>query len=115
VAGIVGQWTSYRSITFAYNDDQIPSADMVKITDIAAYIKANPSLQLGLDGTMDPTGSDPKDQSLSDRRVEAVRASLVEAGVPANRISIGAYGDPQTRQDRRVEVLFATQSYASTN
>jgi hypothetical protein len=38
---------------------------------------------------------------------------LIDAGVPASRISIGAFGDPQTRQDRRVEVLFATSSQAT--
>ena len=63
---------------------------------------------------MDPNGTDPKDQGLTDRRVEAVRASLLDAGVPANRISVGAYGDAQTRRDRRVEVLFAsTNGYQS--
>ena len=59
---------------------------------------------------MNPTGNDPKDQDLSDRRVQAVRAALIDAGVPAYKIKAGAYGDPQTRRDRRVEVLFATAS-----
>jgi outer membrane protein OmpA-like peptidoglycan-associated protein len=53
-------------------------------------------------------GTDPKDQSLADRRIEAVRNSLIEAGVPAYKIKSGAFGDPATRRDRRVEVLFAT-------
>ena len=57
---------------------------------------------------MDPNGSDPKDQALSDSRGEAVRASLIEAGVPAYKIKAGAFGNAQTRRDRRVEVLFAT-------
>jgi outer membrane protein OmpA-like peptidoglycan-associated protein len=105
---MVGQWTSYRDFTFGYNDARIQDSDSAKSAEIAAYMKANPSLQLGLDGSMDPRGSDPKDQTLSDRRVEAVRAALIEAGVPAYKIKIGAFGDSQTRRDRRVEVLFAT-------
>jgi outer membrane protein OmpA-like peptidoglycan-associated protein len=108
VAGIVGQWTSYRSFTFGPNDSHIRNSDMAKCADIAAYLKANPSLQLGLDGSMAPMGTDPKDQSLADRRIEAVRNSLIEAGVPAYKIKSGVFGDPATRRDRRVEVLFAT-------
>jgi outer membrane protein OmpA-like peptidoglycan-associated protein len=108
VAGIVGSWTSYRDYTFAYNDARVQDSDAAKSANIAAYMKANPSLQLGLDGTIDPRGADPKDQALSDRRVEAVRASLIDAGVPAYKIKVGAYGDSKTRRDRRVEVLFAT-------
>ena len=47
-------------------------------------MNANPSLELGIDGSMDPNGAAPRDQSLRDNRVEAVRLSLVQAGVPAN-------------------------------
>jgi outer membrane protein OmpA-like peptidoglycan-associated protein len=108
VAGIVGQWTFYRNFIFAYNDSQIQGPDTTKSTEIAAYLAANPSLDIGIDGSMDPNGTDPKDQGLSDRRVEAVHASLVQAGVPDSRIKIGAFGDSQTHQDRHVEVLLAT-------
>ena len=108
MAGIVGSWTSYRDYTFAYNDSRVQDSDAAKSAAIAAYLKDNPSLQLGLDGSMDPRGNDPKNQDLSERRVEAVRASLLEAGVPAYKIKVGAFGDAQVRRDRRVEVLFAT-------
>jgi outer membrane protein OmpA-like peptidoglycan-associated protein len=108
VAGIVGQWTSYRNFNFANNDAQIQDSDAGKIATIAAYIRANPSLQLGIDGSMNPNGSDPRDQALADRRVEAVRSSLIQAGVDPRQIKTGAFGDPMTRRDRRVEVLFAT-------
>lgn len=108
MAGIVGTWTSYRDFNFAYNDDRIQNADSAKSGNIAAYLKANPSLQIGLDGSMDPRGSDPKDQDLSNRRVAAVRSALIDAGVPAYKIRTGPFGNAQTRRDRRVEVLFAT-------
>jgi outer membrane protein OmpA-like peptidoglycan-associated protein len=68
----------------------------------------NPSLKIGIDGTMDPRGTDVHNQNLCDRRVKTIRDALVEAGVPAHKISVGAYGDVELRRDRRVEVLFAT-------
>ncbi len=49
-------------------------SDRSQIKEIAAYMNMNqnPSLQIGIDGSMDPRGSDPRDQGLSDRRGNAV-------------------------------------------
>jgi outer membrane protein OmpA-like peptidoglycan-associated protein len=110
VAGIVGQWTPYREFNFAYNDDRVTESDMAKSAGIAAYMNANPSLALGIDGSMDMSGTDPRDQSLSDRRVEAVRQSLIQAGVAPSRIKVGVFGTSSVHHDRRVNVLFATAS-----
>jgi outer membrane protein OmpA-like peptidoglycan-associated protein len=108
--GIINQWISYKDYDFDYNDARVRSSDRAKSDEIAKYVKANPSLQLGIDGSINPNGSDPRDQALSERRVESVRLSLINAGVPANRISIGSFGDMEERRDRRVQVLFITRS-----
>lgn len=57
---------------------------------------------------MDPRGSDPRDQNLSDRRISAVRDALIQAGVPSYKIQTGAFGDTRLTRDRRVEVLIGT-------
>jgi outer membrane protein OmpA-like peptidoglycan-associated protein len=76
---------------------------MNKISEIAAYMKQNPSLRVGLDGYANPRGSDAN--NLSQRRVDAVRDALIQAGVPAGNIQAGAFGDQQLKRDGRVEVL----------
>lgn len=48
----------------------------------------NPSLQIGIDGSMDPRGSDPRDQNLSNRRISAVRDALIQAGVPSYTVDM---------------------------
>ena len=68
----------------------------------------NPSLQIAIDGSIDQRGADSHNKDLCNRRVKAVRDALIEAGVPTNKISVGAYGDAELRRDRRVEVLIAT-------
>ena len=83
---------------------------MSKVSEIATYMNQNPSLQVGIDGSMDPRGTDPRNQDLSDRRVEAVRSALIQAGVPAHKIQTGAFGDTQLTRDRRVEVLISTSN-----
>jgi len=106
--GVVDRWISYRDFWFQSDEAEIHKADKSKVSEIAVYMKKNPSLQLGIDGSMDPRGTDPRNQNLCDRRVKAIRDALVEAGVPTDKISIGAYGDEELRRDRRVEVLIAT-------
>jgi outer membrane protein OmpA-like peptidoglycan-associated protein len=80
---------------------------MKKVNEIARYMKNNPSLTVGLDGSIDPLGSDPRNQDLSNRRVKAIRDALVQVGVPISRIQIGAFGDTHLQQDRRVAVLLS--------
>ena len=107
-AGVVDCWTSFREIWFANDSAVIQDAERTKLVEVAAYMNANPSLKLGIDGSMDPRGSESSNRNLSDRRVKAIREGLIEAGLSSQRISAGAFGEAELRRDRRVEVLFAT-------
>jgi outer membrane protein OmpA-like peptidoglycan-associated protein len=106
--GAVSNWTPYREITFGRNATDIEPSGMRTISGIAAYMARNPSLELGIDGSMNSAGTEPSSQDLSNRRVSAVRDALVEAGVPASKIQTGAFGDPRLRRNRRVDVLLKT-------
>ena len=81
---------------------------MKKVSEIASYMKNNPSLALGLDGSIDPRGSDPRNHDFSNRRVKAIRDALVQVGVPISKIQIGPFGDTHLVQDRRVAVLLSS-------
>jgi outer membrane protein OmpA-like peptidoglycan-associated protein len=85
-------WSSYRDYTFSSNSNVIQGSDSGKAREIATYANANPSRQIGLDGS-------------DERRVVVVRDALIGAGVPAAKIQSGAFGDPQARRDSRVGVL----------
>jgi outer membrane protein OmpA-like peptidoglycan-associated protein len=107
-AGVVDRWVSYRDFWFDFDKSDMQASETAKVADIASYLKKNPSLQVGIDGSMDARGTDPRNQELSDRRVNAIRESLIKAGVPAEKIKSGAFGDERLRRDRRVEVLIST-------
>ena len=98
------RWSSYRDFWFDYNSSRIDVTDASKVTDIAGYLKQNPSFRLAIDGAL-PAG----DADLSDRRIDSVREALIAAGVPAYKIYTGTFGDPLLRRERRVEVLFSTR------
>jgi hypothetical protein len=61
-------------------------------TDFKKYLEAKPDAHLILGGHADMRGTDAYNQALSERRVERVRAFLVEQGVPESDIEIKAYG-----------------------
>ena len=87
-----GTWSVYRDYTFNANSDDITRSDSDKAREIADYSRQNPSYLVGIDGN-------------NKRRVQSVREALIAAGVPADKIQAGAFGDPQLRRDLRVAVL----------
>jgi outer membrane protein OmpA-like peptidoglycan-associated protein len=96
-------WVSYREFWFSANSADILSTQQPMFADMADYVKRNPSLFVAIDGHMDARNRD-----LSNRRINAVRDGLVNAGLPADRIKVGDYGDSKLRRDGRVEVLIKT-------
>jgi outer membrane protein OmpA-like peptidoglycan-associated protein len=104
----MARWTLYRDFRFDYESFNLTSSDKKKVLEIARYMKKNPSLAIGLDGSMDPRGKDPRNLELSNHRVNAIRDALIEAGVPSSRIQMGAFGDMHLAHDRRVAVLLCT-------
>jgi hypothetical protein len=106
--GMVNQWTPYREITFDRDAAAIEPSGVSTISEIAAYMAQNPSLELGIDRSTNSASSTPTNQDLNTRRVGAVRDALVQAGVPAYKIQTGSFSDPQLRRNRRVDVLLKT-------
>jgi outer membrane protein OmpA-like peptidoglycan-associated protein len=111
----VQQWSSFKNILFDTDRSAIRTNEMAKVTEIAVYMKKNSPVQVGIDGFADPRGTDQHNQALSERRVNAIRDALVEAGVPGDKIKTGAFGEQRLlcnestsacwQSDRRVEVL----------
>ena len=103
-------WTLYREFWFENEQATLQASEMTKVAEIALYAKQSPSLKVGLDGSMPAHGTDPRNQDLSTRRVNAIRDALIQAGVPEAKIHVGAFGDAQLARDRRVAVLIRTDN-----
>jgi len=88
----IGAWSGFWDYTFNGNSNDILHYDRKMAGDIAKYVNANQTRRLGIDGA-------------DSQRVEIVRQALVNAGVPAYKIQVGAFGDPKLRHDGRVAVL----------
>ena len=122
-AGAVTQWSSFRDFLFDFDKSEIRANETKHVSDIAAYMKQNPAVQVGIDGHTDPRGTDTFNQGLSERRVNVISEALTNAGVSAARIKAGAFGESRPKcsapseacwqSDRRVEVLIGNAQTAS--
>jgi len=109
-AGVVDRWTSYREVWFKGDAIELDDAQTATVSDVAKYLKQNPSLQVGIDASQKTTESNrQRGQRLVDDRVAAISDALIEAGVPESRIKAGSFGDPDLRRDGRVSVLISTR------
>jgi outer membrane protein OmpA-like peptidoglycan-associated protein len=109
VAGVVGRWTTYRDFDFDRTDVSLRPSEMDRITEIAAYLVQNPSLEVGIDGSLNERLS-RNSRDLSNRRADSVRDALMQAGVPAYKIQMGRFADPDRRHEGQIEVLIKTRA-----
>ena len=115
----VTRWTKFKDILFDFDKSDLRMNETSKVSDIAQYLQQNPSVIVGIDGYADPRGTDRYNQALSERRVNVIRDALVGAGVSADKITTGAFGEMRLKcnvptqecwqSDRRVEVLISAK------
>lgn len=96
-----------QQINFATNKATIKSDSFPLMNEIAGAFKAYPDIrQVEIQGHTDSRGSDSYNMGLSQRRADAVRAWLINAGIEADRMTAKGYGETtplesnQTREGR---------------
>ena len=102
-------------VLFAAGRYQLKPEAKLALAKLAGVILAYPGVTLEVDGYTDSTGSDEVNQTLSDKRAEAVRTFLVSQGVSPDSITAQGFGDAnpiasndtaQGRQlNRRVDMI----------
>jgi peptidoglycan-associated lipoprotein len=82
-----------KAIHFNFDKSDIRAED-AKILDASlAWLKANPTNLLLIEGHCDERGTSDYNLALGDRRAKAAMAYLVARGVRADRISVVSYGE----------------------
>lgn len=85
-----------RDVFFTINKSAISDIEMVKVNEIAEYMKANPEAKVTISGYADKgTGNSSINESISKRRAEIVAETLKDLGIEAGRISTVAMGDSE--------------------
>jgi OmpA-OmpF porin, OOP family len=109
-----GETIVLNNLIFAQGKSVIDPGSYRELDEVAEMLKANPSIEIQLEGHTDNIGNPKMNMELSKSRVEAVKKYLVEKGVAKKRIQTKAFGgtqplrnemSPEARaQNRRVEM-----------
>ena len=109
----------FNTIQFDYNKASLRPSAKESIDRIAAMMSQQPNVKLSVEGHTDSDGSNEANQSLSERRAEAVKMALVEQGIAEDRLAIKGWGEekpletddsPEAKQqNRRVEFILISQ------
>jgi len=81
----------------------IKPEDKGTVEEIASLLKANPQLQLSVEGHTDNVGTPEANQVLSANRAKAVLDAVVGLGVPAGRMTSAGFGQDRPIADNRTE------------
>jgi peptidoglycan-associated lipoprotein len=79
-------------VFFSTNKSELTSAASTNLVKQAAYLKANPTLNVVLEGHADERGTREYNLALGQKRAIAAKDFLVSNGVAANRIKVISYG-----------------------
>ena len=79
-------------VFFATNKSDLTTAASATLVKQAAYLKANPTLSVVLEGHADERGTREYNLALGERRATAAKNYLISNGIAANRIKVISYG-----------------------
>lgn len=107
-------------VLFDTNQAQLKSGGVREVQKLADALKQNPQRTVFIEGFTDSTGTESRNQELSEQRAIAVRDTLLGMGVASNRITTSGYGKsfPVASNDteagrqlnRRVEIIISDET-----
>lgn len=86
------------ALFFGFNEDALSKRSARQLQIVTEAIKMDGGKKLEISGHTDDVGSERYNQGLSERRAAAVKAQLIEFGVPAERIVTRGFGKSQPRR-----------------
>jgi outer membrane protein OmpA-like peptidoglycan-associated protein len=110
---------------FATGKAELKSGATVNLDRLTTFLNEYPKRTAAIEGYTDSMGSDEMNQSLSQRRADAVKGYLVGRGVSSDRLSASGRGESSPvadnesatgrQQNRRVEVIISPMAAGTTN
>ncbi len=91
-------------ILFDFNSAVLKPESKPVLEEVRGLLAGEPSWRLTIEGHTDAVGSDDQNQSLSQKRAEAVKAYLVAAGISADRLKTVGFGESRPVADNAAEL-----------
>lgn len=90
-------------LNFDTGKADIKPDDLATVQQVAAMLKSSPDLKLSVEGHTDNVGNPSANKSLSEARAKSVMDAIVQAGIPASRLSATGFGEEKPVADNRSE------------
>jgi peptidoglycan-associated lipoprotein len=101
-----------KTIHFDFDKSDIRPGDAKILDANAAWLTANPTLLLLIEGHCDERGTAEYNLALGERRAKATQTYLVSRGVQAERITLVSYGEERPECTEHSEKCWATNRRA---
>ena len=90
-----------KSIQFATGSTKLLGTATKELDKLVTILNEHPSLNISIEGHTDNTGKADFNQTLSQRRAEAVKDYLVKKGISAERLAAAGFGQDQPIEDNK--------------
>ena len=84
--------TDLKPVFFDYDSDALRDDSRAALDSNAKLLRDNKAMRIVIEGHCDERGTDEYNQALGERRANAARDYLVQAGIETGRIKVISYG-----------------------
>lgn len=82
-----------KPVFFAFDKFELDAEARSVLANNARWLRANPDVKVWIEGHCDERGTDEYNLALGEKRARAVRAYLVQSGIPAADLRTISYGE----------------------
>ena len=94
-------------VYFGYDTDELAPGETSKLDRVVTYMQQHAEIGLIIEGHCDQRGTEEYNRALGDRRANAIRAYLVNFGIPDGRIKVISYGADRPAVDGSGESVWS--------
>jgi peptidoglycan-associated lipoprotein len=94
-------------VYFEYDSDRLTAEAEERLRTKASVLRANPAVEIRVEGHADERGSTEYNLSLGQRRAESVRVFLTGYGITGNRVATISYGKERPVVEGSTEAAWA--------
>lgn len=96
----------FQPVYFGYDSCSVDSGESSKIKQVSSALSSG-SKRLIIAGFTDERGTQEYNRGLGERRAQAVRQALIDAGIPADRIQTVSFGSEMPADPASTEAAWA--------
>jgi outer membrane protein OmpA-like peptidoglycan-associated protein len=115
-----GMVITIGDVLFSSSKAQLKSGGMHNVQKLALFLEQYPKYRVLVEGYTDNTGNKSSNQTLSEKRADAVKVALLDKGIASDRIITRGYGNefPVARNNssanrqlnRRIEIVLSDEN-----